>query len=99
MAIATRLRTFAYLAMVAMLVAGILSATGEVRAAGDDDDDAPTSEYSLARKALGDGDYDVAINKLARLHEKDPGDADVLNLLGYSYRKSGDFDQACGYYL
>ncbi len=94
----TRLRIFGCLAMVAMLTAGILSAPGEVRAAGDDDD-APTSEYSLARKALGDGDYDVAINKLARLHEKDPGDADVLNLLGYGYRKVGDFDQTCGYYL
>ena len=95
----TRLRIFGCLAMVAMLTAGILSAPGEARAAGGDDDDAPTSEYSLARKALDDGDYDVAINKLALLHETDPDDADVLNLLGYGYRKSGDFDQARGYYL
>jgi tetratricopeptide (TPR) repeat protein len=28
-----------------------------------------------------------------------PDDADVLNLLGYGYRKSGDVDQARGYYL
>ena len=87
----TRLRIFGCLAMVAMLTAGILSAPGEARAAGGDDDDAPTSEYSLTRKALDDGDYDVAINKLALLHETDPDDADVLNLLGYGYRKSGDF--------
>jgi Flp pilus assembly protein TadD len=95
----TRLRIFGCLAMVAMLTAGILSAPGEARAAGGYDDDAPTSEYSLARKALDDGDYDVAINKLALLHETDPDDADVLNLLGYGYRKVGDFDQARGYYL
>ncbi len=84
MANSTRLRSFGYLAIVAMLTAGILSAPGEARAAGGGDDDAPTSEYSLARKALEDGDYGVAINKLARLHEKDPDDADVLNLLGYA---------------
>jgi len=32
-------------------------------------------------------------------HEEDPEDADVLNLLGYGYRKTGDFDQSRGYYL
>ncbi|MCK5361624.1 MAG: tetratricopeptide repeat protein [Gammaproteobacteria bacterium] len=100
MANSTRLRIFAYLAIAAMLAAGILFAPGEARAAGGgDDDDAPTSEYSLARKALDDGDYDVAINKLGQLHEKDPDDADVLNLLGYGYRKVGEFDLARGYYL
>lgn len=96
----TQLRTFGYLAMVAMFSIAILFAPDEARGAGGGgDDDAPPSEFSLARKALGDGDYEVAIGKLARLHEKDPDDADVLNLLGYGYRKSGDVDQARGYYL
>lgn len=99
MASSTRRGIFGYLVMAAMLTAGFLSAPGGARAAGGDDDSAPTSEYSLAKKALDDGDYDVAINKLARLHENDPDDADVLNLLGYGYRKTGDFDQARGYYL
>ena len=49
MAFSTRLRTIGYLTMAAVLTAGILTAPGEVRAAGGDDDDAPTSEYSLAR--------------------------------------------------
>ncbi len=99
MASSTRRGIFGYLVMAAMLTAGFLSTPGGARAAGGDDDPAPTSEYSLAKKALDDGDYDVAINKLAQLHENDPDDADVLNLLGYGYRKSGDFDQARGYYL
>ena len=68
-------------------------------AAGGDDDDKPTSEYSLAKQALDDGDYEIALDKLARLHEESPDDADVLNLLGYGYRKIGNFDQARGYYL
>jgi len=77
-----------------------LSVSEQTLAAGSDDDDkASQSEYSLAKQAIKDGDYDVAINKLARLHEEDPEDADVLNLLGYGYRKTGDFDQSRGYYL
>ncbi len=99
MASSRRRRILGFVVMAAMLTAGFLSAPGGARAAGGGDDSAPTSEYSLAKKALDDGDYDVAINKLARLHEEDPDDADVLNLLGYGYRKSGDFDQARGYYL
>lgn len=100
MANSMQLRTFGYLAMVAMFSIAILFAPDEARGAGGGgDDDAPPSEFSLARKALGDGDYEVAIGRLVRLHEKDPDDADVLNLLGYGYRKSGDVDQARGYYL
>jgi Flp pilus assembly protein TadD len=99
MASSRRRRILGFVVMAAMLTAGFLSAPGGARAAGGGDDSAPASEYSLAKKALDDGDYDVAINKLARLHEEDPDDADVLNLLGYGYRKSGDFDQARGYYL
>ena len=99
MANSMRLRIFGYLTLVAMLTVVVLTIPGEVRAASGGDDDAPPSEYSLAKKALEDGDYDVAINKLAQLHEKDPNDADVLNLLGYGYRKIDDVDQARSYYL
>ena len=57
------------------------------------------SEYSLAKQAMDDGDYQVAIDKLTKLHEAQPDDADVLNLLGYGYRRIGNFDQSQGYYL
>lgn len=85
--------------LAAMLVVAILTTPSVVRGASDDDDAQPTSEYSLARQAMSDGDYDLAIDKLTRLHEKDPNDADVLNMLGYGHRKAGNFDQARGYYL
>jgi len=82
------------------LAVALLGASTVLHAAsGDDDDDKPASEYSLAKQAMDDGDYEIAINKLARLHEEEPGDADVLNMLGYGYRKIGNFDQARGYYL
>jgi len=82
-----------------VLAVALLGASTVLHAAGGDDDDKPASEYSLAKQAMDDGDYEVAINKLARLHEEEPGDADVLNMLGYGYRKIGNFDQARGYYL
>lgn len=36
------------------------------------------------------GDYAGAIAALQKLLAEDPNDADVLNLLGYSHRLSGD---------
>ena len=83
----------------AALVALCLALPQQSLAAGSDDDKAPQSEYSLAKQAMDDGDYNAAINRFARLHEAEPNDADVLNMLGYGYRKIGNFDQARGYYL
>lgn len=82
-----------------VLIVALVGASTVLHAASGDDDDEPASEYSLAKQAMDDGDYEIAINKLARLHEEEPGDADVLNMLGYGYRKIGNFDQARGYYL
>lgn len=93
----TRDRVIAVLAFTLGLA--LLATVTTARAAGGDDDDKPGSEYSLAKQALEDGDYQAAIDKLTRLHEADSNDADVLNLLGYGYRKIGNFDQARGYYL
>lgn len=96
---ASKLRVLCHPALAATLIAVLLAAPQQTRAASSDDDKAPKSEFSLAKQAMDDGDFQVAINKLARLHETDPNDADVLNLLGYGYRKIGNFDQARGNYL
>jgi len=87
-------------ALAAALITLFLATPQVTHAASSDSDaKAPESEYSLAKQAMDDGDYDVAIDKLTRLHEEDPNDADVLNMLGYGYRKIGNFDQSRGYYL
>jgi len=99
MATIAPLRVFCYPALAATLIISILTISTPVRGASDDDDDQPGSPLSLAKQAINDGDYDVAINQLTELHEQDPDNADVLNLLGYGYRKIGNFDQARGYYL
>ena len=100
MAASNVMRAYFYPSLaVALFVLALTAPEHTLAAGGDDDDEASQSEYSLAKQAIKDGDYDVAINKLARLHEEDPNDADVLNLLGYGYRKSGNVDQSRGYYL
>lgn len=87
-------------AFAAAFMLTLIATPASVHAAGGDDgDSSQSSEYSLAKQALDDGDYEVAIKKLTRLHEENPDNADVLNLLGYGYRKIGNFDQARGYYL
>ena len=43
-------------------------------------------------------DYAGAVTELEQLLAETPDDADVLNLLGFSHRKQGMFDEALGYY-
>jgi len=91
--------TFRHAAPAAALCLALATTPAMVHADGGSNDRPPTSEYSLAKQAMDDGDYGVAIDKLTRLHEAEPNDADVLNLLGYGYRRIGNFDQSRGYYL
>ncbi len=43
--------------------------------------------------------WDAAIRTLKTIVANSPNNADALNLLGYSLRKSGDYDNALGFYL
>lgn len=43
--------------------------------------------------------WDAAIRTLKAIVANSPNNADALNLLGYSLRKSGDYDNAQGFYL
>jgi tetratricopeptide (TPR) repeat protein len=57
-----------------------------------------SSKLGEVNKAIKKEDYNAAIEELVRLNTEEVGDADVLNLLGYSHRKLGDFDKALEYY-
>ena len=75
-----------------------LALTGNVAlAAGQGDGDGwdqRTSKLAPVQEVIERGDYNAAIEELNVLHEQDPENPDVLNLLGFSYRKLGDFDNA-----
>lgn len=59
----------------------------------------PTSpELEAGRKAVDAQDYKSAIGHLTKAAQETPKDADVQNLLGFSYRKLGQYDKAMEYY-
>lgn len=56
--------------------------------------DAPAPDMKTAQEQADDGRFDDAIKTLQALLEKDSGNADAWNLLGYSYRKNDNLDRA-----
>ncbi len=57
-----------------------------------------SSKLSDVKKLIKRQDYKAAIEELNQLNNEESGDADVLNLLGYSYRKLENYDKALNYY-
>lgn len=54
----------------------------------------PSVDYGRAAELAASARYDEALTILVDLADRSPGDADVFNLLGFSYRKSGDLIRA-----
>lgn len=69
-------------------------------AANDGDSGTPSERSSAspslkaAREAVDKKDFDSAVRHLATATKETPDNADVHNLLGYSYRKLGKVDEA-----
>ncbi len=59
---------------------------------------AAASQYKLGKQAIAREDWNGAIAALSSAASLDPQDADVQNLLGFSYRKNGDLDLAFKHY-
>ena len=62
------------------------------------DSAAEPDPYKQAQSLIDDDKYQEAIPVLQKLIKDKGAYADALNLLGYSYRKSGDSKQALDYY-
>lgn len=54
--------------------------------------------FEAGRKAVEAKDFKAALPHLTKAAQEMPKDADVHNLLGYSYRKTGQFDKAMEHY-
>jgi len=55
-------------------------------------------DLASGRKAVDAQDWKAAIDSFNRVATREPRNADAQNLLGYSWRKSGNLDQAFKYY-
>ena len=75
-----------------MLTALMMGAS--VMAASDDS----SGRFDAVNEAIQRSDYDAAIRSLKELLRDSPRDADVLNMLGFTHRKSGNADAALDYY-
>lgn len=61
-------------------------------------DAAAGADYSKASQLVAAQKYDEAMPVLQGILKKFPNHADALNLMGYSYRKKGDYKQAFEFY-
>ncbi len=57
-----------------------------------------SASFEAGQKAVEAKDFKAALAPLTKAAEETPNDADVHSLLGYSYRKLGQFDKAMEYY-
>lgn len=55
-------------------------------------------EFASAQALVDAGEYDVALSALAALDTRSPDNPDVLNLIGFSLRKTRRVEEAFEYY-
>jgi len=76
------------------LLAFGLAASAFVAMAADTPEPQPSVDLAKARSLIEKKDWNAAITELDRLARRDRTNADVQNLLGYSYRNAGQLDKA-----
>src|SRR5690349_12008447 len=57
-----------------------------------------TTDLNSARALVEAKKFDQALPALNQLDQQSPNNPDVLNLIGFSLRKTGKMDEALGYY-
>jgi tetratricopeptide (TPR) repeat protein len=89
---------FAGFAAVAMITGSALMGPAWAMGSSDTDQSQQVDAYKQAKSLIDDDKYSEAIPILQKLIKDKGAYADALNLLGYSYRKSGDAKTALDYY-
>lgn len=77
-----------------LLIAFGLAACTMLAFGADTPEPQPSVDLAKARSLIAKKDWSAAITELERLSKRDRTDADVQNLLGYSYRNAGQVDKA-----
>jgi tetratricopeptide (TPR) repeat protein len=85
------------LAILAAIPVGVPVSAWALGSSDTDEADQPDL-YKQAQSLIDDDKYQEAIPVLQKLIKDKGAYADALNLLGYSYRKSGDTKDALDYY-
>jgi predicted Zn-dependent protease len=61
-------------------------------------DNAANPDFTAVKTLVDSGAFDQALPKLEALDQQSPNNPDLLNLIGFTYRKTGHTDQALDYY-
>ncbi len=81
------------------LLATMLATASVPTLAVDSDPSPPVSnDHAAGKKAIEAKDWNGAIKSLTAAAQRDSRSADIQNLLGYAYRKSGQLDPAFKHY-
>ena len=86
---------------VAVLAAALLFGGAGIAFAVDDQvtpDNAANPDFTAVKTLVDSGKYGEAMPQLEALDKASPNNPDVLNLLGFTSRKTGHTDQALDYY-
>ena len=96
---ASKQRSFGRGLLAAVLSIALPLAAADAEAAGRKYKKKPrNADYQTALTRIEAGDYQGAIPSLERAARARPEDADLLNLLGFTHRKTGQLDEAEGFY-
>jgi predicted Zn-dependent protease len=61
-------------------------------------DNAANPDFTAVKALVDSGKFDQALPQLQALDQQSPNNPDVLNLMGFTYRKTGHTDEALEYY-
>ncbi|MEX2200989.1 MAG: tetratricopeptide repeat protein [Dongiaceae bacterium] len=88
-------------ALLIFVALALMFQAGTAFGAGGDSSDSPPSVADMiddAEDHIDDEEYEDAIALLEKARAKEPNDPDILNWLGYSHRKLGDYDTSLEFY-
>jgi predicted Zn-dependent protease len=86
---------------IAVMAAALLIAGASAAFAVDETitpDNAANPDFTAVKALVDSGKFDEALPQLQALDKDSPNNPDVLNLMGFTYRKTGHTDEALDYY-
>ena len=85
-----------------LILSSVLLIAGASAAFAVDDevtpDNAADPDFTAVKALVDSGAYDQAMPKMVALDKESPNNPDVLNLMGFTLRKTGHADQALDFY-
>lgn len=86
------------MAVVAVFCAGIAPNLASAVDTEETPASATTSGFEAARTLVDAQEFDAALPALRQLDQQSPNNPDILNLIGFSLRKTGHMPEALDYY-